>query len=203
MTISTRRVRSATARSRFTSRASTIPVAPRQISGSIDDLFANSTDETLTQNEALSPCVRSTASATSTFIVGSDHRGRTVRAIVRHGNTMMQSVRERIPELAVLKTYGFSNGAVMGLVFGRSAPALRPRRRGRSRDRRRDIAPDLSPDRRGWSDAALELDCARRRCCGGGGGRERVVPGAPRADAKHRRRPGRALTRTNLGSAWI
>ncbi len=33
------------------------------------------------------------------------------------GNTMMQSVRERIPELAVLKTYGFSNTAVMSLVF--------------------------------------------------------------------------------------
>ena len=34
------------------------------------------------------------------------------------GNTMMQSVRERIPELAVLKTYGFSNAAIMSLVFG-------------------------------------------------------------------------------------
>jgi putative ABC transport system permease protein len=34
------------------------------------------------------------------------------------GNTMAQSVRERIPELAVLKTYGFSNVAVMSLVLG-------------------------------------------------------------------------------------
>ena len=33
------------------------------------------------------------------------------------GNTMMQSVRERIPELAVLKTYGFGDTAVMGLVL--------------------------------------------------------------------------------------
>src|SRR5262249_40600751 len=33
------------------------------------------------------------------------------------GNTMMQSVRERIPELAVLKTYGFSGGAVISLVL--------------------------------------------------------------------------------------
>jgi putative ABC transport system permease protein len=32
------------------------------------------------------------------------------------GNTMMQSVRERIPELAVLKTYGFRDGAVVMLV---------------------------------------------------------------------------------------
>ena len=32
-------------------------------------------------------------------------------------NTMMQSVRERIPELAVLKTLGFSDGKVLGLVL--------------------------------------------------------------------------------------
>jgi putative ABC transport system permease protein len=32
-------------------------------------------------------------------------------------NTMMQSVRERIPELAVLKTLGFSGGAVSILVL--------------------------------------------------------------------------------------
>ena len=36
------------------------------------------------------------------------------------GNTMMQSVRERIPELAVLKTLGFSDGKVLGLVIGES-----------------------------------------------------------------------------------
>ncbi len=33
------------------------------------------------------------------------------------GNTMMQSVRERIPELAVLKTLGFTDATVLGLVF--------------------------------------------------------------------------------------
>ena len=37
------------------------------------------------------------------------------------GNTMMQSIRERIPELAVLKTYGFGNFAVAGLVVAESA----------------------------------------------------------------------------------
>jgi putative ABC transport system permease protein len=34
------------------------------------------------------------------------------------GNTMMQSVRERIPELAVLKTLGFSDLKVLSLVLG-------------------------------------------------------------------------------------
>ena len=36
------------------------------------------------------------------------------------GNTMAQAVRERTPELAVLKTLGFSNGAVLSLVLGES-----------------------------------------------------------------------------------
>jgi putative ABC transport system permease protein len=36
------------------------------------------------------------------------------------GNTMMQSVRERIPELAVLKTLGFSNGTIVAMVIGES-----------------------------------------------------------------------------------
>jgi len=37
------------------------------------------------------------------------------------GNTMMQSVRERIPELAVLKTLGFSNGTILLLVVAEAA----------------------------------------------------------------------------------
>ena len=37
------------------------------------------------------------------------------------GNTMMQSVRERMPEFAVLKTLGYSDGGVLGLVLAESA----------------------------------------------------------------------------------
>jgi putative ABC transport system permease protein len=33
------------------------------------------------------------------------------------GNTMAQSIRERVPELAVLKTLGFSDGSVLGFVM--------------------------------------------------------------------------------------
>ena len=36
------------------------------------------------------------------------------------GNTMWQSVRERIPELAVLKTYGFGNATIVSLVVAES-----------------------------------------------------------------------------------
>ncbi len=37
------------------------------------------------------------------------------------GNTIAQSVRERIPELAVLKTLGFSNRSVLGFVLAEAA----------------------------------------------------------------------------------
>src|SRR5690606_21680444 len=36
------------------------------------------------------------------------------------GNTMSQSVRERIPELAVLKTLGFGGPSVLGIVLAES-----------------------------------------------------------------------------------
>jgi putative ABC transport system permease protein len=40
------------------------------------------------------------------------------------GNTMAQAVRERIPELAVLKSLGFSSRSVLGLVLGESVLLL-------------------------------------------------------------------------------
>jgi putative ABC transport system permease protein len=36
------------------------------------------------------------------------------------GNTMAQAVRERIPELAILKTVGFTSGSVLGLLLAES-----------------------------------------------------------------------------------
>jgi putative ABC transport system permease protein len=37
------------------------------------------------------------------------------------GNTIAQSVRERIPELAILKTLGFTDRAVLGFVLAEAA----------------------------------------------------------------------------------
>jgi putative ABC transport system permease protein len=44
--------------------------------------------------------------------------------ILLTGNTMAQAVRERIPELAVLKTVGFSNRSVLALVLAEAAVLL-------------------------------------------------------------------------------
>jgi putative ABC transport system permease protein len=40
--------------------------------------------------------------------------------LVLTGNTMMQSVRERVPEFAVLKTLGYSDNGVLMLVLAES-----------------------------------------------------------------------------------
>jgi putative ABC transport system permease protein len=90
------------------------------ISNRIDALFANSSNETKTQPAN---------DFTMAFIKQFGDIGFVLRAILGAvfftllfltGNTMMQSVRERIPELAVLKTVGFGDGKVLGLVLAES-----------------------------------------------------------------------------------
>jgi putative ABC transport system permease protein len=89
----------------------------RAISADIDRRFLNSPDETKTQPE-------------KEFAVGFAKQIGDLGALVTRilaavfftilimtGNTMAQSVRERIPELAILKTLGFSDGKVTALVL--------------------------------------------------------------------------------------
>jgi putative ABC transport system permease protein len=94
------------------------PAQSAQIAAKIDALFANSPDETKTQP------AKDFALA---FLKQLGDVGFVLRAILGAvfftllfltGNTMMQSVRERVPELAVLKTLGFSDAKVLGLVIG-------------------------------------------------------------------------------------
>jgi putative ABC transport system permease protein len=90
------------------------------IAGRIDALFANSSDETKTQPAK---------DFNMAFIKQFGDIGFVLRAILGAvfftllfltGNTMMQSVRERTAELAVLKTLGFGDATVLGLVIGES-----------------------------------------------------------------------------------
>jgi putative ABC transport system permease protein len=90
------------------------------ISNRIDALFANSSDETKTQPAK---------EFSMAFVKQFGDIGFVLRAILGAvfftllfltGNTMMQSVRERVPELAVLKTLGFGDTTVLGLVIAES-----------------------------------------------------------------------------------
>ena len=89
----------------------------RAISAEIDKLFMNSPDETKTQPE-------------KEFAIGFAKQIGDLGALITRilaavfftililtGNTMAQAIRERIPELAILKTIGFSDGKVTALVL--------------------------------------------------------------------------------------
>lgn len=95
-----------------------------RVAQSIDALSADSDHETKTQSEQAF-----TASFVSQFadiglIVGAIMGAVFFTLVLLTGNTMAQAVRERIPELAVLKTIGFSNKSVLGLVLSESALLL-------------------------------------------------------------------------------
>jgi putative ABC transport system permease protein len=91
------------------------------IGAEIDALFANSRDETLTQNERDFFGAQVERVGNIAFIVNSIIGAVLFALLFVTGNTMMQSIRERVPELAVLKTYGFGNSRLALLVFAESA----------------------------------------------------------------------------------
>ena len=96
----------------------------RAVSAEIDRRFANSPDETKTAPE-------------KEFAIGFAKQIGDIGALVTRilvavfftililtGNTMAQSIRERIPELAILKTLGFSDARVTALVLAESVLLL-------------------------------------------------------------------------------
>jgi putative ABC transport system permease protein len=100
------------------------PGQARAISAAIDALFMNSPDETKTQPE-------------KEFAIGFARQIGDIGMLVRRilaavfftillltGNTMSQSIRERLPEFAILKTLGFSDGKVTALVLAEAVVML-------------------------------------------------------------------------------
>ena len=86
----------------------------------IDKLSANSDHETKTQSEAAFNQSFAKQFADIGLIVTAIMGAVFFTLLLLTGNTMAQAVRERIPELAVLKTIGFSNRSVLWLVLGES-----------------------------------------------------------------------------------
>ena len=96
------------------------PERAAAIAQAIDARFANSADETKTGTEKA--FVQSFASQTGDIgaIVVAIGIAVFFTMLLVSANTMAQSVRERTHELAVLKTLGFGNPTVMGLVLAES-----------------------------------------------------------------------------------
>jgi putative ABC transport system permease protein len=93
------------------------PTHSAEISSQIDKLTENSFDETRTQTENAALQSRLKQFADVNFIANAIVGAVMFTLLFLTANTMMQSVRERIPELAVLKTLGFTGGKVSVLVL--------------------------------------------------------------------------------------
>ncbi len=93
------------------------PNESERIAAAIDALSANSDHETKTQTEQAFNLAFVKQLADIGLIVGAIMAAVFFTLILLTGNTMAQAVRERIPELAVLKTIGFSSRSVLGLVL--------------------------------------------------------------------------------------
>lgn len=92
------------------------PNRAAQISEEIDALFANSSNQTQTQSEKEWIRGQINQIGDIEFFVNAIIGAVLFTLLFLTGNTMMQSVRERTPEFAVLKTYGYGTGTVMSLV---------------------------------------------------------------------------------------
>ena len=96
------------------------PARGAEIGEAIDALFMNSSDETQTQNEKEYAQSFVKQLGDINFIVNAIVTAVFFTLLFLIGNTMMQAVRERIPEFAVLKALGFSDGSVIALILAES-----------------------------------------------------------------------------------
>lgn len=93
---------------------------PVEIAAAIDAQFANSANETETSTEAAFAASFAKQFGNIALIVQLILGAVFFTLLLVAGNTMSQSVRERISELAVLKTLGFSDRSVLGIVLSES-----------------------------------------------------------------------------------
>jgi putative ABC transport system permease protein len=103
----------------FVTRVNDVNQADR-VAKAIDALSANSDHETRTQTEAAATASWMKQLADIGLIVGSIMGAVFFTLLLLTGNTMMQAVRERTSELAVMKTLGFSDHSVLAMVLAES-----------------------------------------------------------------------------------
>jgi len=98
------------------------PDTAGDVARDIDALFANSTNETRTSTEAEFQAAFLKQIGDIGLIMSGILGAVFFTILLLTGNTMAQAFRERIPEVAVLKTLGFSNVAVLSLMLGEAIP---------------------------------------------------------------------------------
>jgi putative ABC transport system permease protein len=98
----------------------TDPDQAERVGEAIDAMFENSPDETKTQTERDFSLNFVRQIGNLKLILYSILGAVFFAILMLTGNTMLQAVQDRIPELAVLKTIGFTDGQVLGLVLAES-----------------------------------------------------------------------------------
>jgi putative ABC transport system permease protein len=96
------------------------PLRSEEIAAAIDAKFENSSDETKTQSEQEFQLAFLKQVGDIGFIVNAISGAVFFTILILTGYTMSQAVRERIPELAVLKCLGFTDRTVLGVVLAES-----------------------------------------------------------------------------------
>jgi putative ABC transport system permease protein len=100
------------------------PREANRIALAIDALSANSDHETFTQTSSAIAAAQVRKLANISLIVHAIMGAVAFTLILLTGNTISQGVRERIPELAILKTIGFSGRDILLLVLAESVTLL-------------------------------------------------------------------------------
>jgi putative ABC transport system permease protein len=98
----------------------TDPAEASAVADRVDERFANSPAETKTSTEAAFAESFAKQFGDIGFIISAILGAVFFTILLVAANTMAQSVRERIPEMAVLKTLGFRDGSILGLVLAES-----------------------------------------------------------------------------------
>jgi putative ABC transport system permease protein len=102
----------------------TDPASADRVAQAIDALSTNLDHETKTQSEHAFQLAFVSQFGDIGLIVGAIMAAVFFTLILLTGNTMAQAVRERIPELAILKTIGFTSGSVLGLLLAEAVMLL-------------------------------------------------------------------------------
>ena len=103
----------------FTVLADSADSVPR-IARAVDDEFRNSTTQTKTESESAFQLGFINSLGNVKAFLLSICAAVTFTVLLVSGNTMAMSVRERVREVGVLKTLGFTRPAILGMILGES-----------------------------------------------------------------------------------
>jgi putative ABC transport system permease protein len=166
------------------------PRSAATVSEAIDARFANSRNETRTESMRENAQENLQSIGNLQFLIRSVVAAVMAALLFATATMMMQSVRERTSEFAVLKTVGFTNGTVFALTLAESALVCVVAGGWWRRARRRDCGLSLRIKVRPWCFNAGDHHRHGTTLSSGGSTGKRRGSGDPRRAARDGRRVG-------------